>query len=52
MNNKKNNTHKIVAWLWVTFSIGVVLVFLLFFMIYNGMIGYMPPVEELKNPAD
>ena len=23
-----------------------------FFLIYNGVIGYMPPVEELKNPQD
>jgi len=23
-----------------------------FFLVYNGEIGYMPPVEELKNPQD
>ncbi len=26
--------------------------FLFFFLVYNGIIGYMPPVEELKNPRD
>ncbi|MDE7092660.1 MAG: penicillin-binding protein, partial [Muribaculaceae bacterium] len=50
--DKNKKTNKIVTWLWVTFSIGIILVFVLFFMVYNGMIGYMPPVEELKNPAD
>ncbi|MCX4259290.1 MAG: transglycosylase domain-containing protein [Muribaculaceae bacterium] len=25
---------------------------LLFALIYNGVVGYMPPVEELKNPSD
>ncbi|MEG0011344.1 MAG: transglycosylase domain-containing protein [Muribaculaceae bacterium] len=24
----------------------------MFLLIYNGIIGYMPPVEELKNPTD
>ena len=47
-----DKTRKIIKWLWITFGIGVILVILLFVMIYNGLIGYMPPVEELKNPAD
>ncbi|MDE6403749.1 MAG: transglycosylase domain-containing protein, partial [Muribaculaceae bacterium] len=28
------------------------LVVLLFILIYNGLIGYMPPIEELRNPTD
>ena len=47
-----DKTRKIIKWLWITVGIGVILVILLFVMIYNGLIGYMPPVEELKNPAD
>lgn len=27
-------------------------IFIYLILIYNGIIGYMPPVEELKNPAD
>ena len=45
-------TWKIIKWLWAFFAFGFVLVFLIFILIYNGWIGYMPPVEELKNPQD
>lgn len=38
--------------MWIFFGIGVAAIFLFFFLIYNGVIGYMPPVEELKNPTD
>lgn len=30
----------------------VVIGILFFVLVYNGIIGYMPPVEELKNPRD
>ena len=35
----------IVSWPWI---------FILFLMllIYNGVIGYMPPIEELEDPHD
>ncbi|MCM1162712.1 MAG: penicillin-binding protein [Muribaculaceae bacterium] len=42
----------LVATLWTIFVLGVVAVFLFLFLVYNGIIGYMPPVEELKNPTD
>ncbi|MDE6448621.1 MAG: penicillin-binding protein [Muribaculaceae bacterium] len=38
--------------LWSLFVVGFMLVVLLFILIYNGMIGYMPPIEELRNPTD
>ena len=38
--------------LWKWFGIAVGLVFLFLILIYNGIIGYMPPIEELKNPQD
>lgn len=44
--------RRIIKWLWICFFAGMVLLFLMFIMIYNGWIGYMPPVEELKNPHD
>lgn len=43
---------KIVKWLWISFlSIGVVIALFLL-LIYNGVIGYMPPIEELEDPHD
>ncbi|MCM1521228.1 MAG: transglycosylase domain-containing protein [Muribaculaceae bacterium] len=42
----------LIATLWAIFVLGVVGVFLFLFLVYNGVIGYMPPVEELKNPTD
>lgn len=47
--NPKRGT---IATMWTVFGIIVVAVFLFFILIYNGIIGYMPPVEELKNPKD
>lgn len=41
-----------VKWLWLCFlSLGFVIVFLML-LIYNGVIGYMPPIEELEDPHD
>lgn len=50
--NKEERTRRIIGWMWRIFAIGVAAVVLLFILIYNGWIGYMPPVEELKNPND
>lgn len=57
MNNQTKKTSKksyrrIIASMWAVFIFGVIAVFLFFFLIYNGVIGYMPPIEELKNPKD
>lgn len=38
--------------LWGLFLGGIVAGIVFFMMVYNGAIGYMPPVEELKNPTD
>lgn len=43
---------KVVKWMWIIFFSIIFLIFLFFVLIYNGIIGYMPPVEELKNPKD
>ncbi len=43
---------KIVRMMWRIFGIMVGVVLLFFILIYNGIIGYMPEVEELKNPHD
>ncbi len=45
-------SRRIVKYLWVSFLSlgGVMALFLL--LIYNGVIGYMPPIEELEDPHD
>lgn len=38
--------------MWIAFlSVGFAVIFLLL-LIYNGVIGYMPPIEELEDPHD
>lgn len=49
---KGERKQKIVKILWISAAAVVALVFLFFVLAYNGVIGYMPPVEELKNPKD
>lgn len=51
-DNKSKRHRRIFTWLWVIFGGFMILIFLFFILIYNGVIGYMPPVEELKNPTD
>ena len=47
---KRNKT--IVIWLWSIFiSLGCIAGIILL-LIYNGVIGYMPPIEELEDPHD
>ena len=45
-------TQKVVKWMWLGFGGFVAFGILMFFLIYNGIVGYMPPIEELKNPSD
>lgn len=49
---RRSCARRIAAALWCIFALGVVAVILFFVLIYNGVIGYMPPVEELRNPQD
>lgn len=46
----KERSRRIVKWMWISAVALVFLVFLFFILVYNGVIGYMPPIEELKNP--
>lgn len=47
---RRRKTQKIVKWLWVSFlGLGAIIALLLL-LIYNGVIGYMPPIEELEDP--
>jgi penicillin-binding protein 1A len=47
-----DRTQLIVKKLWKGFFIAVGVILLFFILVYNGIIGYMPPIEELKNPQD
>lgn len=49
---KIKRNRNIVKWLWISFlSLGC-LIFFFLLLIYNGVIGYMPPIEELEDPHD
>ncbi len=52
LSKSKTRTRKIIKALWVLFGSAVLLVALLLLLIYNGVIGYMPDIESLKNPTD
>lgn len=51
-STRRARNRKIIKWIWLTFAGGFVVMMLFFLLIYNGWIGYMPPIEELKNPND
>ena len=50
INNARSN--KIVKWMWMCFGGFVAFCIVMFFLLYHGIVGYMPPIEELKNPSD
>ena len=49
---RKPITRKIIITMWSLFIAMIIFMGIFFVMIYNGAIGYMPPIEDLKNPAD
>ena len=51
-NKRIARNRRIVRWLWISFlGIGAAMALFLL-LIYNGVIGYMPPIEELEDPHD
>lgn len=48
----KSKTRTIILLLWSAFLGVGLLVFTILLLIYNGVIGYMPPIEELEDPHD
>lgn len=44
--------RNILLLLWGLFFLAIASVFVIFFLISKGKIGYMPPVTELENPID
>lgn len=49
---KSKWTPKILKTLWGLFIGGILIVALTFILIANGVIGYMPEIEDLQNPID
>ncbi len=50
--NKKRSLGTLLTLMWLGFAAFIIGIFLFFVLVYNGVIGYMPPIEELKNPSD
>lgn len=44
--------RRVVKWLWASFLGLGFFIFIFLLLIYNGVIGYMPPIEELEDPHD
>ena len=42
----------VITAMWSALALAVVALCLIFYLIYAGVIGYMPPIEDLKNPTD
>lgn len=42
----------IIKWMWGVSMGGFFALVLFFVLIYNGVVGYMPDLDELKNPTD
>lgn len=49
---RARRNRKLVKWFWVSFLGVGFLIFFFLLLIYNGVIGYMPPIEELEDPHD
>lgn len=48
----KRFSSMVIKIMWLAFVAVMLLTVVVFTLIYNGVIGYMPPIEELKNPTD
>lgn len=49
-SKKARRNSKIIKSLWILFLALGFGIFILFLLIYNGVIGYMPPIEEIEDP--
>jgi len=47
---RKKKSEFFVKWLWGLFCLFILVIIIVFYLITRGMIGYMPPIEELENP--
>lgn len=52
MTEKKTNFKKYILWFWSIVLLSIAGGFLFFFLIAQGMLGFMPSFEELENPKN
>ena len=52
MSKSKSKTVKFLLYFWGLYVFFIALVFMLFYLIKIGFIGYLPAIEELKNPKN
>ena len=52
LNKKYQKKRRIIKAMWGFFFAFVAFAAVFFILVYNGIVGYMPPIEELKNPND
>jgi penicillin-binding protein 1A len=48
----KSVVNRILKIFWWVAGVGLILTVLIFALIANGFVGYMPPIEELENPKN
>lgn len=49
---RRRRSSRIVKYMWAIFLGFGLLIGIFLLLIYNGVIGYMPPIEELEDPHD
>ena len=49
-SSKKSKSKSIIKFLWGLFGAFILIAGVVFFLIAEGYIGYMPPIEDLENP--
>ena len=49
---KRFSSKQIIKALWIAFGSGIGLVIIIFTLISTGVIGYIPPIDDLENPID
>jgi len=47
-----NFRTQFLKWFWGIFAAGIVTIVIIFWMIAQGWLGYLPPLEELQNPKN
>ena len=50
--NTKKWYKPFLLWFWGIFFGGLLLIFLIMWLITKGALGYLPPLEELQNPKN
>lgn len=49
---KTSGFNKFLIWCWSLFGAGILSIVLLFVLVSQGVLGYLPPLEELQNPKN